>query len=189
MAQVVATWVSAIGSAGSLLGFAAYVWIMMLNRKDAEQVRQEQQAQGVSAWLDEGARHDRDEDYVMCLHNGGVAPVYNCRALFSLPSSERQHSVDLSIVPPQATATRSLPYDDSEVDREELYSAPAVPELRFTDSYGGNWQRDSNGKLARLDGRSPRKRPSVSQRKREREDSQWEQQDQDTSQSPASSTE
>jgi hypothetical protein len=43
--QLAAQWVSAVGSAGSLLGFAAYVWIMLLNREDAVEVRQEQQAQ------------------------------------------------------------------------------------------------------------------------------------------------
>ena len=63
--QLAAQWVSAVGSAGSLLGFAAYVWIMLLNRQDQAEVRQEQQAQGVTAWLDEGSRHDRDEDYVL----------------------------------------------------------------------------------------------------------------------------
>ena len=56
--QVLAQWVSAVGSAGSLLGFAAYVWIMLLNRRDQVEVRQEQQAQGGTGWLDEGTRHD-----------------------------------------------------------------------------------------------------------------------------------
>ena len=172
--QTAASWVSAIGSAGSLLGFAAYVWIMLLNRKDEGEVRQEQQAQGVSAWLDEGARHDSDEDYVLCVHNGGVSPVFNVRMLFSLPSSEDQYSLELSIVPPQDTAVRSLPFDHHEVDRQELYSAPAVPELRFTDSHGGHWQRNSDGKLSRLDRRGPRIRPRARHEQPNRDDAAWE---------------
>ena len=109
--QTLAQWVSAIGSAGSLLGFAAYVWIMLLNRKDQQSVRQEQQAQGVTAWLDEGARHDRDEDYVLVVHNGGDSPVFQVRCLFSLPSSDDQHAVQLSLLPPRHDAVRSLPFD------------------------------------------------------------------------------
>lgn len=157
--QTVAQWVSAIGSAGSLLGFAAYVWIMLLNRKDQQSVRQEQQAQGVTAWLDEGAVHDRDEDYVLCVHNGGDSPVFQVRCLFSLPSSEDQHVVELSLLPPRHDAVRSLPFGANEVSREELYSAPAVPEMRFTDSHGTHWGRDGDGQLHRVDSRSVRSRP------------------------------
>lgn len=181
--QLVAQWVSAVGSAGSLLGFAAYVIIMLLNRKDQAEVRQEQQAQGVAAWLDEGSAQDRDEDYVLCVHNGGDIPVFNVSCLFSLPSSTDQHNVGLSLVPPTATAVRALPFDPSGVDREELYSAPAVPEMRFTDSHGTNWQRDSSGQLIRLDPRPGlRRKPgsrsgqaSGSQGSDDRDDQQWEQ--------------
>lgn len=157
--QTAASWVSAIGSAGSLLGFAAYVWIMLLNRKDQAEIRQENQAQGVSAWLDEGSRHDRAEDYVFCVHNGGTSPVFNAHLLYSLPSDTEQHMVELAIVPPGATVSRALPFGHSDVDPEELYSPPAVPELQFTDSQGGHWQRDRSGTLARLDHRGPRRRP------------------------------
>lgn len=157
--QTIAQWVSAIGSAGSLLGFAAYVWIMLLNRKDQVEVRQEQQAQGVTAWLDEGAHHDRDEDYVLCLHNGGESPVFGVRCLFSLPSSSHQHSVAMALLPPQTDAVRSLPFGRDEVDRDELYSAPAVPEMRFTDSHGTHWGRDGNGQLHRVERRGVRRRP------------------------------
>jgi hypothetical protein len=175
--QTVAQWVSAIGSAGSLLGFAAYVWIMLLNRKDAQSVRQEQQAQGVTAWLDEGARHDRDEDYVVCVHNGGDSPVFQVRCLFSLPSNDDQHAVSLALLPPRHDAVRSLPFGSDEVSREELYSAPAVPEMRFTDSHGTHWGRDGNGQLHRLESRSVRRRPRHDQADQEggrRDDRDWE---------------
>lgn len=180
--QLAAQWVSAIGSAGSLLGFAAYVIIMLLNRKDQAEVRQEQQAQGVAAWLDEGSVQGRDEDYVMCVHNGGDIPVFNVSCLFSLPSSNDQHRIGLSLVPPTSTAVRALPFDPSGVDREELYSAPAVPEMRFTDSHGTNWQRDSSGQLMRLDPRPGlRRKPSSRSAKgsgaegsENREDRRWE---------------
>ncbi|MCD2186494.1 hypothetical protein [Actinomycetospora soli] len=177
--QTLAQWVSAIGSAGSLLGFAAYVWIMLLNRKDQVEVRQEQQAQGVTAWLDDGERHDRDEDYVLCVHNGGDSPVFNVRCLFSLPSSDDQHAVDLALLPPRHDAVRSLPFGADEVSREELYSAPAVPEMRFTDSHGTHWGRDGHGQLHRVENRGVRRRPEHrSDRDRNedtgRDDSDWE---------------
>ena len=181
--QLAAQWVSAIGSAGSLLGFTAYVVIMLLNRRDQAEVRQEQQAQGVAAWLDEGSAQDRDEDYVLCVHNGGDIPVFNVSCLFSLPSSSDQHRISMALVPPTSTAVRSLPFDPSHVDREELYSAPAVPEMRFTDSHGTNWQRDSNGQLIRLDPRPGLRRKPASRTGQtteasgtnHRDDQQWEQ--------------
>ncbi|GLZ54900.1 hypothetical protein Acsp07_45170 [Actinomycetospora sp. NBRC 106378] len=185
--QTLAQWVSAIGSAGSLLGFAAYVWIMLLNRKDQVEVRQEQQAQGVTAWLDDGARHDRDEgtgdaaersstsDYVLCVHNGGDSPVFNVRCLFSLPSSEDQHAVELALLPPRHDAVRSLPFGADDVSREELYSAPAVPEMRFTDSHGTHWGRDGHGQLHRVENRGVRRRPEHrSTEETGRDDSDWE---------------
>ncbi|MEJ2869930.1 hypothetical protein WCD74_19330 [Actinomycetospora sp. OC33-EN08] len=173
--QTIAQWVSAIGSAGSLLGFAAYVWIMLLNRKDSVEVRQEQQAQGVASWLDDGANHDRDEDYVLCVHNGGDSPVFNVRCLFSLPSSDDQHSVELALLPPHHDAVRSLPFGADEVSREELYSAPAVPEMRFTDSHGTHWGRDGEGQLHRVESRGVRRRPqSRSGQDTGRDDSDWE---------------
>jgi hypothetical protein len=185
--QIAAQWVSAIGSAGSLLGFAAYVWIMLLNRKDQVEVRQEQQAQGVTAWLDEGDRHDRDEDYVLCLHNGGDSPVFQVRCLFSLPSSEEQHSVSLALLPPQSDTIRSLPFGYDEVDRDELYSAPAVPEMRFTDSHGTHWGRDGNGQLHRVDRRGVRRRPDRDEGEdTARDDSDWEQAHQDRADAPRS---
>ena len=173
--QTIAQWVSAVGSAGSLLGFAAYVWIMLLNRKDQVEVRQEQQAQGVTAWLDEGARHDRDEDYVLCVHNGGESPVFAVRCLFSLPSSTDQHAVALALLPPRADAVRSLPFGADEVDREELASAPAVPEMRFTDSHGTHWGRDGEGRLHRVESRGVRRRPRHEQTgDTGRDDREWE---------------
>lgn len=177
--QIAAQWVSAVGSAGSLLGFAAYVWIMLLNRKDQVEVRQEQQAQGVTAWLDEGARHDRDEDYVLVVHNGGDSPVFQVRCLFSLPSSEEQHSISMAVLPPASDEIHSLPFGADEVSRDELYSAPAVPEMRFTDSHGTHWGRDANGQLHRLDRRNVRRKPSSRGRDGgqdgARDDADWEQ--------------
>lgn len=156
--QIAATWVSAIGSAGSLLGFASYVWIMLLNRKDDAELRQQQQAQGVSTWLDEGERHDRDEDYVVCVHNSGVAPVYDCALHLRDPQQDEQHRVDFAIVPPGTTATRGAPFGRADLPEDDLYSPESVPHLRFTDSHGGHWQRDNNGLLTRLDRRRVRRR-------------------------------
>jgi hypothetical protein len=186
--QVLAQWVSAIGSAGSLLGFAAYVWIMLLNRKDQVEVRQEQQAQGVTSWLDEGRRHDRDEDYVLVVHNGGDSPVFQVRCLFSLPSSDEQHSISLALLPPRSDEVRSLPFGSDEVGRDELYSAPAVPEMRFTDSHGSHWGRDGNGLLHRLDARSVRRKPRHDQggghEDSGRDDGDWVQAHQDRADAP-----
>ena len=179
--QIAAQWVSAVGSAGSLLGFAAYVWIMLLNRKDQVEVRQEQQAQGVTAWLDEGAsaRPRRGLRPHACT-TGATRPVFQVRCLFSLPSSDEQHSVSMALLPPASDEIHSLPFGvRARSDREELYSAPAVPEMRFTDSHGTHWGRDSNGdaapprpprtcaasrQLGRRRGRAPATTPSGSRR-------------------------
>ena len=159
--QIAAAWVSAIGSAGSLLGFTAYVLLMLLNRKDQAEVRQEQQAQGVAAWLSERTEPGpEDGRVVLCVYNGGQTPVFNLRCLFSVPSSNDQHSISLSLIPPSTTAYRSMPFDSIRMSDDELYSAQAVPEMRFTDSHGTNWQRDANGRLKRLDRRTLRLRPS-----------------------------
>jgi hypothetical protein len=172
--QLAAQWVSAIGSAGSLLGFTAYVLIMLLNRKDQAEVRQEQQAQGVAAWLSDRADEGRENQFVLCVHNGGESPVFNVKCLFSLPSSNDQHSIELSLIPPTTTAQRAVPFDPAGVSHEELYSAPAVPEMRFTDSHGTNWQRDGNGRLKRLDRRSLRNKPQGGADSDDRDDAQWE---------------
>lgn len=185
--QLAASWVTAIGSAGSLMGFAAYVWIMLLNRRDEADVRQERQAQSVSAWLDEGRRYDRDEDFVICIHNGGMAPVFACRVLIGLPSDEADHRVELAIVPPGTTVTRALPFNQQEVDPEEIYSAPAVPELRFTDPQGVAWQRDRNGRLSRLNYRGPRKRPGRRLREERHDNRAWRQQYQKRTEQAAAS--
>lgn len=108
--------------------------------------------------------------------------MFNVSALFSLPSSSDQHNIGLSLVPPASTAVRGLPFDSSGVDREELYSAPAVPEMRFTGSHGTNWQRDIDGQLHRLDPRPGlRRKPesrtghtSEASGRSDRDDRQWE---------------
>lgn len=176
-AQLVAQWVSAIGSAGSLLGFAAYVLIMLLNRKDQAEVRREQQAQGVASWLSDGSESSEapaEEQFVLCVHNGGDTPVFNVKCLFSLPSSNDQHTIGLSLIPPTTTAHRSMPFDPAGISEEELHSAPAVPEMRFTDSHGTNWQRDGNGQLKRLDRRTLRDKPQGGADSDDRDDAQWE---------------
>ena len=49
-------------------------------------------------------------------------------ACSACPSSEEQHGVSLALLPPSSRTTiRSLPFGYDEVDRDELYSAPAVP--------------------------------------------------------------
>ena len=76
-----------------------------------------------------------------------------------------------------------MPFDPSGIDEEELYAAPSVPELRFTDSHGTNWQRNSNGELIRLDPRPGLRRKPASRSHRptqvsqptNRDDQQWEQ--------------
>lgn len=156
--QVTATWVSAIGSAGSLLGFASYVWIMLLNRKDQPEIRQQEQAHSVSAWLDEGGRHDRAEDYVVCVHNGGDAPAFDCTVTVRRPDENTPHQLRLAIVPPGATAVRGLPFGHAQLPADDLYSTAAVPGLQFTDSHGGHWGRDSDGLLTRTDRRTLRGR-------------------------------
>ena len=170
--SLAASWVSAIGSAGSLLGFTAYVLIMLLNRKDAVEVRQEQQAQGVAAWLS-SERGDGRGDVALQIHNGGDTPVFNITCLFSLPSSQDQHSVELALIPPDTTASRPLPFDTGGISSDELYSSPAVPEMRFTDSHGTNWQRDGDGRLRRLDRRTLWRKPGAASDSEDRDDAQW----------------
>lgn len=54
-------------------------------------------------------------------------------------------------------------------------SAPAVPEMRFTDSHGTHRGRDGNGQLHRLDHRRVRRKPSADRGEDSaRDDSQWE---------------
>ncbi|MQA10742.1 MAG: hypothetical protein GEU98_19745 [Pseudonocardiaceae bacterium] len=161
MSQI-ATWVQAVGSAGSLLGFAAYVWIMLLNRRDSDEVKREEQAQKVAAWLDAGSRHDSEAEYVVCVHNGGAAPVFKCQSVVTVPGDESDERANyLHVVPPGVTAVHPFPIDVGELDEDSLYSSAAVPALEFTDSYGAHWKRDDEGVLVRLDRRKARRRPGV----------------------------
>lgn len=166
---LITSWISAIGSAGALLGFAAYVWVMLLNRRDADDIRQENQAEGVAAWLEEGQRWDRDEDYVICVHNNGTAPIYNCSVMCNV--TRQDHSFYLAIVPPNTTAIRPLPFDYTDFDADQLYDAAAVPTIEFTDSREQRWERDRQGHLHREDGerrvrRRLRPRPRTAERGR-----------------------
>lgn len=166
MSAPVATWVQAIGSAGSLLGFASYVWIMLLNRRDEEEVRHEERAQAVSTWLDEGSRHRVDTPYVLCVHNAGTAPVYRCEVRYRVPDGAadgapadsqdpRGHRrMMLHLVPPDVTAVRGIDLGPDTVDAEDLFSAGAVPQIDFTDSSSRHWRRDTDGVLHRMDRRN-----------------------------------
>ena len=81
----------------------------------------------------------------------------------------------MALLPPQSDEIHSLPFGADEVSRDELYSAPAVPEMRFTDSHGAHWGRDGNGQLYRLDRRSVRRKPSSGGGEDgARDDSEWE---------------
>ncbi|GAA1949145.1 hypothetical protein GCM10009754_17130 [Amycolatopsis minnesotensis] len=134
------------------------MWIMLLNRKDQPEIRQQEQAQSVSAWLDEGSRFDRDEDYVVCAHNSGDAPVFGCELRVTRPDEDEPHHVRFAIIPPGTTATRALPFGREAMSSDDLYSASAIPELSFTDSHGGHWARDTAGLLSRTDRRTLRGR-------------------------------
>ncbi|MBB4686810.1 hypothetical protein [Amycolatopsis jiangsuensis] len=134
------------------------MWIMLLNRKDQPAIRQQEQAQSVSAWLDRGEQYDHEEDYVVCAHNSGDAPVFGCELKVGRPDESEPHQVRFAIIPPGATAVRALPFGQEAMPAADLYSASAIPEFSFTDSHGGHWTRDTSGLLSRTDRRTLRGR-------------------------------
>lgn len=159
MSEILPMWIQAIGSAGSLLGFAGYVWVALLTRKDHDEIKREEQAQGVAAWLDPGFRHDLEADYVICVYNGGVSPIFQCRTVVSVPGDEEEVRENyLHIIPPRRTILHTFPADVGQLDETDLYSSSSVPELEFTDSYGDHWRRRTDGKLTRSHVRSLRRR-------------------------------
>ena len=149
--QAVATWIQAVGSAGSLLAFAAWVGIAIINRKDDHELRFERQAQTVAAWVDKGAEHEVDDDYVVCITNGGDSPVYDCRVtLQGLVAQHKAGEVSLHLVPPHATKTEPTPTALGDLTWEDIYDTGIAPELSFRDSSGRRWKRDGDGILTEL---------------------------------------
>lgn len=150
MSSLAATWVSAIGSAGAFLAFAAYVWLALLNRRDEAERYFEAQAHRVAAWLDEGWHHDRADRQVVCIRNGGEGPAFASEVW--LPADEhREHSFHINVLPPQRVMVRPLPTELDTFDGVDPSSAEWVPELMFTDTSARRWHRDSNGVLSRVD--------------------------------------
>jgi hypothetical protein len=146
--QEIATWIQAVGSAGSLLAFAAWVGIAIINRKDEHELRFERQAQTVAAWLDKGPDHGAEEEFVACIVNGGDSPVYNCRMRFmGLEARHEPAEVVLNLVPPHTTKTQSMPSAVRDLSWEDVYDSGIAPELVFRDSSGRRWVRDEHGML------------------------------------------
>lgn len=147
----VATWIQAIGSAGSLLAFAAWVGIAIINRKDEQELRFQRQAQTVAAWVDRGEPYGKQDEYVVCVVNGGEAPVYHCAVDFpGLLERNQPSRVLVHLVPPHTTVAEQTPTDLTQLSWEDIYASGIAPQLRFTDSSGRRWERDGNGVLSEL---------------------------------------
>lgn len=150
-----ATWIQAIGSAGSLLAFSIWVGIAILTRKDEHQRRFTQQAQTVASWVDKGERHGFDETFVICIANGGDSPVYRCSIrLTGLTDTDRPADAWTQLVPPHTTHVMETPSLLDDLSWDDLYAGGVAPELEFTDSSGRHWQRDAEGLLTEF--RRPR---------------------------------
>src|SRR5262249_30161502 len=126
--------------------------------KDQPEVRQQEQAQSVSAWLDEGCHHERREDYVVCVHNGGDAPAFDCSITVHRPDEDTPRHLRLAIIPPGSTALRGLPLGHARPPADALYPTPAVPPRSSTASHGGHWDRTTEGLLTSTDRRTLRGR-------------------------------
>ncbi|HET6626208.1 MAG TPA: hypothetical protein VFG63_07445 [Nocardioidaceae bacterium] len=146
--QSIATWIQAVGSAGSLLAFAAWVGIAVINHKTDKEMRFERDAQTVAAWVDKGSAHDCDDDYVVCITNGGDAPVYECKVtLQGLVARNRDGQVRLHLVPPRSTKVEPTPSELADLTWEDVYESGVAPEIAFRDSSGRHWRRDGTGVL------------------------------------------
>ncbi|HZD67133.1 MAG TPA: hypothetical protein VE152_13635 [Acidimicrobiales bacterium] len=156
VADAAAIWVQAVGSAGALLAFAAYVWVALLNRRDEAERYAESQARRVAVWLDEGARYEMDSRYVLRVYNAGESPVFSCQAWIRFPGVDTTSAAHLHVVPPLHGGVQPVQDDDRRLDEEEFFSAAAVPQLEFTDSSGWRWFRGTDGVLERADGRRGR---------------------------------
>lgn len=144
----IATWIQAIGSAGSLLAFAAWVGIAILTRRDDHERHFAHQARSVAAWIDEGERYDSPAPYVVCIANGGENPVYRCSV--ALPGLEHQNLaavVHRQLVPPHSTVVVEAPAGVADFSDDDLYEGGVAPLLDFTDSSGRHWHRDEEGRL------------------------------------------
>jgi hypothetical protein len=148
---VVATWIQAIGSAGSLLAFAAWVGIAVINRKDEQEIRFERQAQTVAAWIDKGVDYQSGDEYVVAITNGGDSPVYHCEVtLQGLVAHDEAGVVTLHLVPPHTTKAVPTPTSIVGLSWQDIYASGIAPELTFRDSSGRHWQRDGDGVLSEL---------------------------------------
>jgi hypothetical protein len=153
-AVLVATWVQAIGSAGSLLAFAAWVGLAVINRRDEFEARFERQAQTVAAWLDESPQDDGD-GYTLCILNGGDSPIYRCEAILpGLTARGEPSVVTTHLVPPHTTVHRPTPASVGELTWEDIYATGITPQVRFIDTSGRRWFRDGEGRLHVVGGRS-----------------------------------
>lgn len=144
-----ATWIQAIGSAGSLIALASWVGMAVRTRRDEQEERFAREARTVATWLDEGRRHDKpDIETVVCVSNGGDTPVYDCA--MTIPSLERQGkdaTLELNVIPPRTIITPPAPDDVHWVPQDDTFTAGVAPELEFTDSSGRRWRRDRWGVL------------------------------------------
>jgi hypothetical protein len=152
---VVATWVQAIGSAGSLLALAAWVGLAVVHRRDEFEARFEREAQTVAAWLDEGSPDSGEDRYVLCILNGGASPIYRCEAnLPGLTARGEPSAVMTHLVPPHTTVHRPTPASVDRLTWEDIYATGITPQVRFIDTSGRRWFRDGEGQLHLVDGRS-----------------------------------
>jgi len=144
----IATWIQAVGSAGSLLAFAAWVGIAIVRRRDDFERRLAQQARQVAAWIDLGESHDRASRFVVCIANGAETPVYRCRVVVPAldhDGVDADAEVRRDLIPPRTTVTVDAPAVAGVGDALE---GGAVPPLGFTDSAGRRWRRDGEGRLS-----------------------------------------
>lgn len=142
----VATWIQAVGSAGSLLAFAAWVGIAIVQRRDEFERHLAQQARQVAAWIDRGDQHGSSARYVVCIANGADTPVYRCRVVVPAleHNGDRDADVRRDLVPPRTTVVADAPGIAAFADALE---GGAVPPMAFTDSAGRRWRRDGEGRL------------------------------------------
>ncbi len=147
--QAVATWIQAIGSAGSLLALAAWVGISVINSKSEHEMRFQKEAQRVAAWIDKGSEQEGEDAYVVCVANGSDAPMYDCEVkLQGLVAADRPASVSWQLVPPHSQRAHPTPTSVVGLSWHDLYSSGVAPELTFRDSSGRHWKRDGDGVLS-----------------------------------------
>jgi hypothetical protein len=145
---VIATWVQAIGSAGSLMALSAWVGIAVINRRDEFEARFEREAQTVAAWLDESSEDIGGDGYMLCILNGGNSPIYRCEAVLpGLTARGEPSVVTTHLVPPHTTIHRPTPASIDKLTWEDIYSSGITPQVRFIDTSGRRWYRNGEGML------------------------------------------